>query len=163
MKVLITLAEVLLDQLKHKRKSFSRSKSRIEQPFGSQSIEDLLSFLNVQHTDDNDCFVCVVIHNIDGPALRDFESQQVLSQLASCFRVRIIASIDHVNAPLCKCWYIFLYFLLTFQFLLCHGIFFLHNCVCGQIIFCPTLQSYFILNQFEQPSFMFSLSFSLVS
>ncbi|WOL02787.1 hypothetical protein Cni_G11506 [Canna indica] len=96
--VLITLAEVLSDQLKHK--SSTRNKSRSEHPFSSQSVEDLLSYLNVQISHDKDCFVCVVIHNIDGPSLRDSESQQYLARLASCSQVRIVASIDQVNAPL---------------------------------------------------------------
>ncbi|KAG6466760.1 hypothetical protein ZIOFF_075426 [Zingiber officinale] len=97
---LITLAEVLSDQLKHERKSSTRSKSNTEHTFSSLSIEDLLSFLNVQLPQDNNCFVCVIIHNIDGPSLRDPDSQQYLAQLASCSRVRMVASIDHVNAPL---------------------------------------------------------------
>ncbi|KAG6479590.1 hypothetical protein ZIOFF_063057 [Zingiber officinale] len=101
---LITLAEVLSDQLKHERKSSTRSKSNTEHTFSSLSIEDLLSFLNVQLPQDNNCFVCVIIHNIDGPSLRDPDSQQYLAQLASCSRVRMVASIDHVNAPLCKFW-----------------------------------------------------------
>ncbi|XP_064941614.1 origin of replication complex subunit 2-like [Musa acuminata AAA Group] len=98
--VVITLAEVLSDQLKHKRKNSTGSKSRTQQPFSSQSIEDLLSFLNLQLPDDNDCFICVVIHNIDGPSLRDSESQQYLARIASCSLVRMVASVDHVNAPL---------------------------------------------------------------
>ncbi|KAJ8479428.1 hypothetical protein OPV22_023155 [Ensete ventricosum] len=98
--VVITLAEVLSDQLKDKRKNSTGSKSRTQQPFRSQSIEDLLSFLNLQLPDDNDCFICVVIHDIDGPSLRDSESQQYLARIASCSLVRMVASVDHVNAPL---------------------------------------------------------------
>ncbi|XP_074564589.1 origin of replication complex subunit 2 isoform X2 [Curcuma longa] len=97
---LISLAEVLSDQLKHERKSRTRSKSNTEHTFSSQSIEDLLSFLNVQLPQDNNCFVYAIIHNIDGPSLKDSDSQQYLAQLASCSRVRMVASIDHVNAPL---------------------------------------------------------------
>lgn len=98
--VVITLAEVLWDQLKTKRKSSTGSKSKNQIPFSSQSTEDLLSFLDGQLPNENDCFVCVVIHNIDGPALRDSDSQQYLARIARCSHVRIIASIDHVNAPL---------------------------------------------------------------
>lgn len=65
-------------------------------------MEDLLTFLYEVEVEDNDCFVCVVIHNIDGPGLRDSETQQYLARLASCTHIRIVASIDHVNAPLCK-------------------------------------------------------------
>ncbi|WJX09434.1 Origin recognition complex subunit 2 [Trifolium repens] len=92
--VLIALAELLCDQVKAKRKVSGR------QPFNTQSMEDLLTFLYEAEVEDNDSFVCVVIHNIDGPGLRDSETQQYLARLASCTHIRIVASIDHVNAPL---------------------------------------------------------------
>ncbi|XP_008805253.1 origin of replication complex subunit 2 [Phoenix dactylifera] len=98
--VVITVAEVLWDQLKAKCKGFTGSKPKIQHPSISQSTEDLLSFLGGQLPNENDCFVCVVIHNIDGPALRDSESQQYLARIACCSHVRMIASIDHVNAAL---------------------------------------------------------------
>ncbi|XP_054799309.1 origin of replication complex subunit 2 [Prosopis cineraria] len=93
--VVIALAEVLSDQVKTKQKVF-----RSEQPFSSQSIEDLLAFLDGAETEEEDCFVCVVIHNIDGPGLRDSETQQYVARLAACSHIRIVASIDHLNAPL---------------------------------------------------------------
>lgn len=95
------LAEVLWDQFKSKRKTPSRSLPKAQQPFNSRSMDDLLAFLDGSEVKDNDCFVCVVIHNIDGPGLRDPETQQYLARIASCSHVRMIASIDHVNAPLC--------------------------------------------------------------
>lgn len=116
LKALITLAEVLSDQLKHERKNSTRSKSNTEHLFSSQSIEDLLSFLNVQLPQDSNCFVCVIIHNIDGPSLRDSDSQQYLALLASCSRVRMVASIDHVNAPLCKFWLTCISYLTVWHF-----------------------------------------------
>ncbi|CEG01875.1 Origin recognition complex, subunit 2 [Ostreococcus tauri] len=42
----------------------------------------------------------IVLHNIDGPTLRTSEAQALLGELASMDRVHLIASIDHVNAPL---------------------------------------------------------------
>ncbi|XP_061343671.1 origin of replication complex subunit 2 [Gastrolobium bilobum] len=92
--VVIALAEVLCDQVKTKRRA------NPQQPFNSQSMEDLLTFLDEAEVEDRDCFVCVVIHNIDGPGLRDSETQQYLARLAACSHIRIVASIDHVNAPL---------------------------------------------------------------
>ena len=65
-------------------------------------MDDLLAFLNGPHVDDKDCFICILVHNIDGPGLRDSETQQYLARLASCSHIRVIASIDHVNAPLSK-------------------------------------------------------------
>ncbi|KAL1463447.1 hypothetical protein WDU94_015198 [Cyamophila willieti] len=44
--------------------------------------------------------IFLVIHNIDGTALRGTKQQSLLAQLASLQKVHIIASIDHINAPL---------------------------------------------------------------
>jgi len=40
----------------------------------------------------------VIIHNIDGPSLRTIQSQLALSILATISKVRIVASVDHLNA-----------------------------------------------------------------
>lgn len=65
-------------------------------------MDDLLAFLNETDGVNKDDFICVLIHNIDGPGLRDSETQQYLSRIASCAHIRMVASIDHVNAPLCE-------------------------------------------------------------
>ncbi|KAG6394646.1 hypothetical protein SASPL_145235 [Salvia splendens] len=88
--VTVTLAELLMEQLKTQRKLENHPKN--QQPFHTQSMDDLISFLDGPHLDDGESFVCAVVNNIDGPALRDSESQQYLARLA--------ASTDHVNAPL---------------------------------------------------------------
>lgn len=92
----IAIAEVLWDQLKEKR----RTPNKIQRTFNSQSMEDLLSFLDGPNAKESECFIYVVVHNIDGPGLRDSETQQYLARIASCSQVRLVASIDHVNAPL---------------------------------------------------------------
>ncbi|XP_058089116.1 origin of replication complex subunit 2 isoform X2 [Magnolia sinica] len=92
----ITIAELLWDQLKNKR----RTPIKTQQPFSSQSMEDILAFLDGPLAKENNCFVCVVVHNIDGPGLRDSEAQQYLARIACCSQVYMVASIDHVNAPL---------------------------------------------------------------
>ena len=53
-----------------------------------------------------------MIHNIDGVMLRNEKAQMVLSLMAKIRGFHIIASLDHINAPLCKyessdvtCWY----------------------------------------------------------
>lgn len=124
--VAVAIAEVYWNQIKNYRKRRpTNSKS-----FDSESIEDILSFLDGDHCDD-DGFVCVVIHNIDGPGLRNSDSQQYLAKIASCSHVCVIASVDHVNAPLlwnkkmvCKqfnwCWY----HVPTFEAYKVEGIFF---------------------------------------
>ncbi|CAN0926649.1 Origin of replication complex subunit 2 [Linum grandiflorum] len=95
--VMVALAEVWWDQLKAKRRN---SPSKAHQPFNSRSVDDILSFLDGQEGDDDSSFVCVIVHNIDGPGLREPESQQLLARLASCSHIRLVASIDHVNSPL---------------------------------------------------------------
>ncbi|WVQ76336.1 hypothetical protein IAR50_006001 [Cryptococcus sp. DSM 104548] len=42
----------------------------------------------------------LVIHNIDAPSLRSPKSLAILSLLASCPRIHLIASYDHVHTPL---------------------------------------------------------------
>lgn len=98
--VLISLAEVLWDQLKTKQRTPSKSLAKGQQPFSSRSMDDLLAFLDGSEDRTNEFLVCVIIHNIDGPGLRDSETQQYLSRVASCSNIRMVASIDHVNAPL---------------------------------------------------------------
>lgn len=73
-------------------------------------MDDLLAFLNGPHVDKDDCFICILVHNIDGPGLRDSETQQYLARLASCFHIRVIASIDNVNATLCKTTFFVIYY-----------------------------------------------------
>ncbi|KAF5737917.1 putative plant origin recognition complex subunit [Tripterygium wilfordii] len=100
--VVVAMAELLCGQLKSSGKTPSAGLGKVQQPFSSQSMDDLLSFLHgsrQQH--ENDFDVCLVIHNIDGPGLRDSETQQYLARIAACSHIRIVASVDHVNAPLC--------------------------------------------------------------
>ena len=42
----------------------------------------------------------LVLHSIDGAALRTVEAQEALSRLAVLPQVHLVASVDHVNAPL---------------------------------------------------------------
>uniref|UniRef100_A0A2P2JBU2 Origin recognition complex subunit 2 n=1 Tax=Rhizophora mucronata TaxID=61149 RepID=A0A2P2JBU2_RHIMU len=100
--VLTALAEVWWEQIKTRRRTPSKILPKVQQPFSSRSMDDLLAFLDSPQEGATDYFVSLVVHNIDGPGLRDSENQQFLARIASCSCVRIVASIDHVNAPLCK-------------------------------------------------------------
>lgn len=66
-------------------------------------MDDLIAFLDGPHSEGSEFSICVVIHNIDGPGLRGADSQQYLARIAACSHVHMVASIDNVNAPLCKC------------------------------------------------------------
>ena len=55
----------------------------------------------------------LLIHNIDGPMLRSNKAQDTLSHLASIPNIHILASIDHINAPLRKLkkWFLYNFFI----------------------------------------------------
>lgn len=57
---------------------------------------------SVTHTGP-DRHVYLLIHNIDGPMLRGEKTQSALGQLASLPNLHLVASIDHINAPLGRC------------------------------------------------------------
>ncbi|PUZ59536.1 hypothetical protein GQ55_4G050300 [Panicum hallii var. hallii] len=78
---------MLWDQAKSKRKCQPGTRSQLSQPFPSQSFDDIISFLKRQTSS-------------HFTALRDAESQQCLAQVSCCPQVRVVASTDHVNAPL---------------------------------------------------------------
>ena len=42
----------------------------------------------------------LLIHNLDGPMMRTERMQQTLARLAQLPRVHVLASVDHINAPL---------------------------------------------------------------
>ncbi|KAF0699178.1 Aste57867_10230 [Aphanomyces stellatus] len=46
----------------------------------------------------SDTTICLVVHSIDGPALRSAETQHALSVLAASRAVHMVASVDHLNA-----------------------------------------------------------------
>eukprot|EP01018_Ginkgo_biloba_P037083 Gb_24223 [translate_table: standard] len=98
--VISTIAEVLWDQMESLKKSCTKSKSKGLQPFSSQNLEELIAFLDGGSGKQDGSVVYVIVHNIDGPGLREGDTQQCLATVAACSQVRFVASIDHVNAPL---------------------------------------------------------------
>ncbi|KAG5879239.1 hypothetical protein JTB14_017093 [Gonioctena quinquepunctata] len=48
----------------------------------------------------SDIHLYLIVHNIEGECLRNGKSQNILARLASAKNVHLIASIDHINAPL---------------------------------------------------------------
>lgn len=53
-----------------------------------------------------DLHVYLLIHNIDGLMLRGEKTQSALGLLASLPNLHLVASIDHINAPLGECFYV---------------------------------------------------------
>lgn len=63
------------------------------------NVGDVVSLIESQLSEScTDLFL--IIHNIDGSMLRNFKSQSVLASLAQLKNVHLIATIDHINAPL---------------------------------------------------------------
>ncbi|NWX88519.1 ORC2 protein, partial [Nothoprocta pentlandii] len=61
---------------------------------------DQLEFIVKRFKEDSSLELYVLIHNLDSQMLRGERSQQILAQLSSLPSVYLIASIDHINAPL---------------------------------------------------------------
>ncbi|NWQ87013.1 ORC2 protein, partial [Burhinus bistriatus] len=61
---------------------------------------DQLEFIIKRFKEDSSLELYVVIHNLDSQMLRGERSQQILAQLSSLPSIHLIASIDHINAPL---------------------------------------------------------------
>ncbi|XP_030628751.1 origin recognition complex subunit 2 [Chanos chanos] len=61
---------------------------------------DQIDFITKTLKEDPDTHIYLIIHNIDGPMLRGEKTQQALGQLASIPNLHLLASIDHINAPL---------------------------------------------------------------
>ncbi|NXC42825.1 ORC2 protein, partial [Penelope pileata] len=61
---------------------------------------DQLEFIMKRFKEDSSLELYVLIHNLDSQMLRGERSQQILAQLSSLPSVYLIASIDHINAPL---------------------------------------------------------------
>nr|XP_020460193.1 origin recognition complex subunit 2 [Monopterus albus] len=61
---------------------------------------DQIQFITQTLKDRPDLHVYLLIHNIDGPMLRGEKTQSALGQLASLPSLHLVASLDHINAPL---------------------------------------------------------------
>ncbi|KAJ3673696.1 hypothetical protein LUZ60_005688 [Juncus effusus] len=92
--VFLSIAEILSDQCNK-----NKGKSKIPFPTCSQSTDDIISFIK-DVSAKCDSSVCLLVHNIDGPGLREPDSQQYLARVSSFSCVSLVASIDHVNAAL---------------------------------------------------------------
>ncbi|XP_009072933.1 PREDICTED: origin recognition complex subunit 2, partial [Acanthisitta chloris] len=61
---------------------------------------DQLEFIIERFKEDSSLELYVLIHNLDSQMLRGERSQHILAQLSSLPSIYLIASIDHINAPL---------------------------------------------------------------
>lgn len=65
-------------------------------------FNDCLELIEKVLTTNPDDRLYLLIHNIDGIMLRSNKVQNVLASLAAIPNIRILASVDHINAPLRK-------------------------------------------------------------
>lgn len=65
-----------------------------------QSVLDQRDWIINRFKEDSSLELFLLIHNLDSQMLRGDNSQQILGQLSSLRNVYLIASIDHLNAPL---------------------------------------------------------------
>ncbi|XP_016280540.2 origin recognition complex subunit 2 isoform X2 [Monodelphis domestica] len=65
-----------------------------------RSVLDQLDWIINRFKDDSSLELFLLIHNLDSQMLRGDKSQQILGQLSSLPKIYLIASIDHINAPL---------------------------------------------------------------
>ncbi|XP_040295943.1 origin recognition complex subunit 2-like isoform X2 [Bufo bufo] len=61
---------------------------------------DQMNFIAQKFKEEPSLELYLLIHNLDSHMLRGDKSQQVLGQLASIANIHVLASIDHMNAPL---------------------------------------------------------------
>ncbi|KAF2345781.1 Origin recognition complex subunit 2 [Trinorchestia longiramus] len=64
------------------------------------SLADQLELLHTLYRRPSVAPLTLVVHNLDGPMLRSNAVQRPLSRLCALPSVRLLASVDHINAPL---------------------------------------------------------------
>lgn len=65
-----------------------------------RSVLDQLDWITNKFKEDSSLELFLLIHNLDSQMLRGDKSQQIIGQLSSLRNIYLIASIDHLNAPL---------------------------------------------------------------
>ncbi|XP_018351824.1 PREDICTED: origin recognition complex subunit 2 isoform X2 [Trachymyrmex septentrionalis] len=64
------------------------------------NLNDCLELIETVMGDNPDDRLYLLIHNIDGVMLRSNKAQNILASLATIPNIHILASVDHINAPL---------------------------------------------------------------
>ncbi|GBG70537.1 hypothetical protein CBR_g6665 [Chara braunii] len=96
--VLTTVAETLFEQM-YGGDDYSRGATKAKLSAITQSTDSILTFIELAGISGHH-FVYLILHNIDGPAMRSADVQEALSQVAACKAVHVVASVDHIHAPL---------------------------------------------------------------
>ena len=68
----------------------------------SNNLNEIVDIIEDEFNYIPDTHLYLIIHNIDGIMLRNNKAQLILSRLAKIRNIHLLASIDHINTPLCK-------------------------------------------------------------
>lgn len=71
----------------------------------NRNVHEIVDAIDDQLSKNHEMHIFMIVHNIDGFMLRNNKAQLILSRLARLEQIHLIASLDHINAPMCK--YIF--------------------------------------------------------
>lgn len=69
----------------------------------NRNYHEIVDAIEDELTTNREMHIFLILHNIDGIMLRNNKAQLILSRLARIEQIHLIASLDHINAPLCKC------------------------------------------------------------
>ncbi|KAK3877687.1 hypothetical protein Pcinc_017622 [Petrolisthes cinctipes] len=72
----------------------------LEHTGGLHGGQDQLDLIEATYTRPDTAPLFIIIHNLDGAMLRGEKTQAAIARLASLPRVHVLASLDHINAPL---------------------------------------------------------------
>ena len=68
----------------------------------SRNYHEIVDIIEEKLSSNTEINIFLLVHNIDGVMLRNHKAQYILSRLAKIEQIHLIASIDHINTPLCK-------------------------------------------------------------
>nr|CAD7428130.1 unnamed protein product [Timema monikensis] len=64
------------------------------------NVHECIDRIELEFRSDPQLELYFIIHNIDGPTLHTHKNQEILSRLARVDNIHLVASVDHINAPL---------------------------------------------------------------
>jgi origin recognition complex subunit 2 len=79
------------------------TKDVLETTITNSNYHEVVDEIDVEFQAQPDLHLFLIVHNIDGVMLRNNKAQHILSRLAKVKNIHLLASIDHINTPLCEC------------------------------------------------------------
>lgn len=84
----------------------------LENSDSSSNVFEVVDWIKEEFEQIPELHLYLIVHNIEGEMLRNVKSQNVLALLAAVPNIHLIASVDHINAPLSKFYITFIFFVL---------------------------------------------------